>query len=536
MAKYTTYLKKKNAPVSIAVPLPGREKEMVKTLVNSYAFKVDDLVALRRWLLTGSMNGAFYQSAKKMTDDNINTLKGCINSDPVKVGDEILYASDKGISNSTPILALVYLSIGNDLAKQTFRTIFNKVIRTASHLYEFVLYVRELRGFGKTIHKAIKGWLDAKDAKELEYQFLKYQQRDGWAGKDVLRMIKPKTEDALKNSVYAWVVRKNKGELNEELKRLRVYEALKTGGVSEGKVVEAINAFSLTHEMIPANVERTQKIWEALFYKMPVFALIRNLGNLTSKGIFGNTKNLDILESKFSKENLTNARIHPLTLASAFKVYSSGGNLGKSKLTWTPINRVIDILDKAVEDAFDALPASRKVFIHALDLSGSMNGVQVANIWLDAIETESVMALATIRSSVNYEVFGFDTKIRQLEGFNKRTSFMDVIRKRHVAGGFGGGTNCSLPIENALQNKIYADVIVCYTDNESWVGKHVPEMLKEYRKTVNKDVKVIFVTLVPNGDNVSLVDPNDKNCFDIAGFSSETVRIIQMIADGEFDG
>jgi 60 kDa SS-A/Ro ribonucleoprotein len=242
---------------------------------------------------------------------------------------------------------------------------------------------------------------------------------------------------------------------------------------------------------------------------------------------------LDVLESKLSKENLAHARVHPIVLASAFKVYSMGGNLGKSKLTWAPINRVLDILDKAIENAFDALPSSRKVFLHALDLSGSMNGIQVANLWLDAVETESIMALATIRSSVNYEVFGFDTRIRPIEGLNKRTSFSDVLRRRHVDG-FGGGTNCSLPIENALQNKIYADVIICYTDNESWVGKHIPEMVKKYRETVNKNVKVIFVTLAAYGDNISLVDPSDKNCYDIAGFSSDTVKLIQMIADGDF--
>jgi 60 kDa SS-A/Ro ribonucleoprotein len=533
MANYKTYLKKKNAPVSIAVPIPGKEIEMKQNLAGGYAFKIDDFKALRRWLLTGSMKGAFYQDAKGLTEDNVKVLEGCVNTNPSKVADEILYASNNGISNSTPILALVYLSKStNEIGKKVFRSIFNQVIRTASHLYEFVLYVRELRGFGKTIHKAIKGWLDAKDAKELEYQFLKYQQRDGWAGKDVLRMVKPKTKDALKNAVYAWVVGKNKGELNEELKRLRVYEALKTGGVSEGKVVEAINAFSLTHEMIPANIERTKKVWEALFSKMPVTALVRNLGNLTSKGIFDKVANLDILESKFSKENLAHARMHPLTLASAYKVYSMGGMIGKSSLRWTPINRVLDILDKAVENAFDALPSSRKKFIHALDLSGSMNGVQVANLWIDAIEVESIMALATIRSSVNYEVFGFDTRIRSLDGMNKRTSFMDVLKRRHVDG-FGGGTNCSLPLEHALQNKIHADVIVCYTDNESWVGKHIPEMLKEYRKTVNKDVKVIFITLVAYGDKISLVDPNDSNCYDIAGFSSETVKLIQLIADGD---
>lgn len=190
---YEFYTKPQDTPMSS--PIPGRKDEMKKNLAGGFAFKASDFTSLKRWLLTGSMSNAFYQTKEEMSEDNVNLLKRCITQNPVKVAELIFYASNKGISNHTPILALVYLSMGDFIAKKEFRELFSRIIRNASHLYEFMSYVKPLRGMGKTIHKAIRDWLENKEAKELEYQFLKYQNRYGWTGRDVLRMMKPKTQD-----------------------------------------------------------------------------------------------------------------------------------------------------------------------------------------------------------------------------------------------------------------------------------------------------------------------------------------------------
>jgi 60 kDa SS-A/Ro ribonucleoprotein len=57
-------------------------------------------------------------------------------------------------------------------------------------------------------------------------------------------------------------------------------------------------------------------------------------------------------------------------------------------------------------------------------------------------------------------------------------------------------------------------------------------MLLKYRKEINPDAKAIYVTLVPYGDKVTLADPKDPMSYDIAGFSSQTPKIISMIAEG----
>lgn len=537
--------KNKHTPQS--KPIPGRESEMKENLAGGFAFKADQWQALRRWLLTGSMSGAFYQGREEMTEANLKTFKACMQADPVRVGEEILEASKLGTSVHTPLFALVAMSTGDKKAKDVFKDIFPQVVRTASHLYEAFNYVRGMRGFGSVIHKAGLSWLNQKDPKELEYQFLKYQSRYDWSGRDVLRVLKPKTQDQLRKAVYNWVVGGTEKNplmevFPEELERINIYETLKKGNLSQDEIVDAINQFGLTHEMIPGNLERGPKVWEALFHKMPVGATIRNLGNLTDKGVFDDTKNLDILEERLSKDNIKKAYIHPVNFAEAQMIYLDGGRTGRGKLEWTPVPRAADIIEDAVEASFDVLEPTGKRFFHALDVSASMTG-GFGNQWLKPYQIAGIMALATVKAEKNYFVGGFDMNFKVLSKLTKKTSYSQVTDFR--GGGIWprdfGGTDASVAYRYAIDNNRKADVFVFWTDSESWAGGtwsqrntgHPADLLKKYRKRVNRKAKAIYVTLVPYGDQITLVDPTDTDSYDIAGFTSQTPKMIQLIAEGK---
>ena len=542
MANYnSTYFQKK---VGVSQPKPGRENEMKKNLAGGYAFKADDFTALRRWLLTGSMTNAYYQNSREMTTGNLSTLIKCVNGDPKRTAEEILYASNKGINNHTPILALVYLSNGSYPAKAEFRSIFNKVIRTASHLYEFMSYVKSVRGMGKTIHKAVLGWIESKELSEREYQFLKYQNRNGWTGRDVFRTVKPVPTMPAEDVLYAWIAG-NESKANVQalaeanLMRIEAYERLKMG-VTEAEAIQIIHDFNMTQEMIPANIERTKDVWKALFQRMPLTASLRNLANLTSKGVFEDKENLNLLEARFEKENLRKGRLHPLTIANGYYTYMQGHGM-KGSLTWKPINRVNDILDQAVNDAFEVLEPTGKSYFHALDISGSMNwggfggfyrGMGVGNLALDPMQVAGIMALATVKAEKDYFVGGFSHYFIELPKLNKRTSFQDVMTGKHVAGLNFGGTNASLGYKYATANKIPVDVFVSWTDNMSWLGDHPSDALAEYRSKVNPEARAVYVTIAAYSDNITLVDPKDNRSYDIAGFSTETPKLIQLIAEG----
>lgn len=533
--------KKSRTSVKADKPIPGRENEMTKNLAGGYVFKADDWQVLRRWLLTGSMGNSFYQSADDMTSQNLQVLEALIEVDPVKVGAEILYAMNKGVNVHTPILALVYLSLGNSpKAKQEFRTVFPEVIRTASHLYEFISYTKHLRGFGSTIHKAVGSWFEKKDTDGLEYQFLKYQNRSGFTGRDILRIFKPKTTDEVRNALFNWIAGGSKknplGEVPEALKRIKAYEALKAGKLSKEDILRTIRELRFTWEMIPGSTTLDKDVWSALFETMPVGATIRSLGNLTDKGVLGvrNTQYLDMLEERFSRENLQRAYTHPIALAGALRVYQAGGSLGKSKLTWSPIPRVCDILEYAISNSFDFVEPTGKNLFYAIDVSGSMNlaGAQTP-MGLKPYEIAGILALASVKTEKNYFVGGFSRNFVQIP-MTKKTSFAETMRwQSGIWPREFGGTDASSAYRYATQQRIFADTFVFITDSENWAGTQPSIALKEYRNRVNKDVKAIYITIVPYGSGGTLTDPKDPLSFDVAGFTSETVKIINMITKGE---
>jgi 60 kDa SS-A/Ro ribonucleoprotein len=531
---------KQNQTTPQSQPIPGREAEMVKGKSSGYMFKVDTWQRLRRCLLIGTANGSYYATKWELTNDFVDVLETAIRADPDRVAAEIVYASDgRALNNSTSIWAVVILSMDESKAAKTaFQTIFPQVIRTASHFYEWMSYTKSVRGFGKIVREAGKNWLTQGDTAALAYQLLKYQQRHGFSNRDALRLfhVKPQTEE--RDLLFKWVV--NGWETlpdrspTEALDRIWWYEWLKRN--PEG-TKEAISKGRLTHEMAAPVGKMDRDAWQLLFEDMPIGALLRNLGSLTEIGVLSHTKGQKSINKNLervatilnSKERLKKGRIHPIDVLKALKTYKSGGKLGKSSKTWTPTPRIIDILETALEMSFDAIEPTGKVFMHAVDISGSMSSYTVSSINLTCCEIATTMALASAKAELNYMIRGFSTKFIDLK-ITRSDSFSSAIRK--TSNQNFGGTDASAAFNWMIGNNCYADVICLWTDCESWAGsKHPTQALAEYRQKVNPNAKAIYISLVPN--HITLVDPKDPNSWDIAGFDPSTPRSIQSIASGE---
>src|SRR5436190_730972 len=62
-----------------------------------------------------------------------------------------------------------------------------------------------MRGWGRGLRAAIAGWYNAMPAEKLAYQAVKYQNRDGWCHRDLLRLAHPKPADSDHLALYKWV-------------------------------------------------------------------------------------------------------------------------------------------------------------------------------------------------------------------------------------------------------------------------------------------------------------------------------------------
>src|SRR5207245_1765622 len=95
-------------------------------------------------------------------------------------------------------------------------------------------------------------------------------------------------------------------------------------------------------------------VWEALLDKMPMTAMIRNLGVMTAKGVL--TNNFDENTKKVVKalQNellIKKAKVHPYQILLALKTYCQGRGT-KGSLSWTPVPKIVVALDDAFYLAF----------------------------------------------------------------------------------------------------------------------------------------------------------------------------------------
>ena len=516
-------------------PLPGREAEMIQGRSGGYQFDAGSWRMLRRCLLIGTAQGTYYAGKRELTDDFVNTMTQCVELSPQRVAKEILYASDgRAINNSAPLFALVLLSMGDaPEAKKAFVEIFPKVVRTGSHFYEWLNYTKMLRGFGKNVRQCGQTWLSNPDPKALAYQLLKYQQRHGFSHRDVLRLFHVKPVSPDHQTLFNWVTQGwDKLPVqppSEPMTQIWWYEWLKRNPT---KTHKAIAQGRLTHEMAAPVGQMDQQAWQLLFEDMPVGALLRNLGSLTQIGVLQPhlRKNLKRVESMLTqKKILRRGRIHPIDVLKALKTYSSGGRTGRSQKIWRPIPRIVDILEKALELSFEVVDPTGQVFLHAVDVSGSMSYYTVSSVGLTCCEIAATMALVTAKAETNYAIRGFSTQFCDL-GITARDSFQSAMKKAQSRN--FGGTDASVAYDWAIKNKFWADVICFWTDSESWAGcRHPSQALADYRQKVNPNAKAVYVTLAPY--QLTLVDPKDPLSWDFGGFDPGTPRAIQAIAAGE---
>ncbi|MGH8000200.1 MAG: TROVE domain-containing protein [Brasilonema sp.] len=530
---YKFFTQKKTATPQTQ-PIPGRESEMIQGRSGGFMFDADLWKMLQRCLLIGTAKSTYYALKNELTEDFVEVTRQAIAKNPGRVAQAILYASDgRAINNSAPILALVLLSMGEaPEAKKAFGEIFPQVVRTGSHFYEWLNYTKSLRGFGKVVREAGKNWFLREDVKGLAYQLLKYQQRYDFSHRDALRLfhVKPPTQEH--QQLFEWVI-KGWEILPTEipsgaLAQIWWYEWLKR---NPNQTHEAIVQGHLTHEMAAPVGKMDKSAWQLLFNEMPIGALLRNLGSLTEIGVLasGELVNLQRVEAVLNnKEHLRKGRIHPIDVLKALKTYESGGKLGRSKKTWNPVHKIVDILEKAVELSFDVVQPTGKVFMHAVDVSGSMAN-PIADMGLTCCEVAATMALVTAKAEKSYMIRGFSSQFYHL-GITAKDSFRSAVDK--ASNKNFGGTDASVAYEWMIRKKYKADVICFWTDSESWAGyKHPSQALAEYRNKVNPNIKAVYITLAPY--QITLVDPNDPLSWDLGGFDPGTPRIIQMLATGE---
>jgi 60 kDa SS-A/Ro ribonucleoprotein len=382
-------------------------------------------------------------------------------------------------------------------------------------------------------------------------------QRDSWSHGDLLRLAHPKAPSRDHETVFRWILSGADGLGERTVTRrvqgeprvakyaevgalptlLTAFEQAKKAS-TKAEIVKLIIGHELPREAIPTQWLNEPEVWDALLQHIPMTAMIRNLGKMTSLGLikpFSDAAKLVV--NKLSDEKvLKRARIHPLAVLIAEKVYAQGHG-EKGDLKWKPVPKIIDALDAAFYATFSNVEPCGKPMLLALDVSGSMEASKIAGSCLTAREASAAMALVTAATEPDCEIIAFSAPAGGGYGgmhgggesgitrviLSPRMRLDDVIKR--ISAIPMGGTDCALPMVWARRQKLNVSGFITYTDSETWAGNiHPSQALRLYRDEFVADAKAVVVGMTSNG--FTLADPNDRGMLDVVGFDATVPAVI----------
>jgi 60 kDa SS-A/Ro ribonucleoprotein len=542
------------------LPIPGRD--MVENNAGGFVFKLDEWKQLERFLILGTEGGTFYVSEKKLTADNANKVLLLLKKDGIKVVEKTVEILKSGRAPK-PDVAIFVLALaaskGDDATRKAALAAVPSALKTGTHLLKFVDTVNGLRGWGRGLKKAVQLWFKGRKNETLALQLVKYKQREGWSMKDVLRLAKPVPETDVQGKLFGWTAKNEKAEWAKAQvapgdKALDfVWAAEQASGLklvaeqadteqarailaeanqaSVKKLVDLIVTYRLPREALPTEALNKVEVWEALLQEMPMTAMIRNLGTMSKIGLLKPLSDAErlVFQRLTDAERLRGSKVHPIQVLSALRTYSSGRGV-RSAATWNVSNKVVEALDEAFELSFGVVEPAGTRHLLALDVSGSMQGGEIAGVpGLSPSAATAALAVVAARTEPWAAIMGFDHGIRDL-GVTAKDSILDATKKVSVNN--GGGTDASLPMTWALENKIQVDTFVVLTDNETWAGNiHPVQALKKYRQATGIGAKLIVVGMTSTG--FTIADPEDSGMLDVVGFDGATPALMAKFAKGE---
>jgi len=543
MFKFTKFFSTKTTPQSERIPGTSQ----VPNSAGGYAWQLDDWARLDRFLVLGCEGGTFYVGERELTIENAQIVQRCIAADGIRTIDRIVAISEAGRApkNDPAIFSLAMAAkLGDEPTRRAAYAALPKVCRIGTHLMHFAEFAQGFGGWGRGMRKAVGSWFNSKPAENLAIQLAKYQARDGWSNRDLLRLAHPRAASPSHDRLFAWAV---KGELPDGAAEdpacaliVAMTELSKMDDVLAG--AKLIRERRIPRECVPTQWLTFPEVWDALLESMPMTAMIRNLATMTRVGLVTSQSAAakTIATALRDPQRLAKARVHPIAVLSALTTYKSGRGVRGSG-TWEPVASIVDALDAAFYASFGVVEPSGKRILLALDVSGSMGSGAVSGVPnLTPRVASAAMALVTAATERDHTFVAFtaasggyggkwgggDSGITTLS-ISPRQRLDDVVNE--VAALPMGGTDCALPMIWAEKHRVDVDTFCVYTDNETWAGSvHPAQALRAYRDARGIPAKLVVVGMTSNG--FSIADPNDAGMLDVVGFDTATPPVIADFA------
>jgi 60 kDa SS-A/Ro ribonucleoprotein len=534
MTRYSGY-------VAMAPQAEKARADQVQNSAGGFVFALDKWARLDRFLILGTEGGTYYATEGKLARENAVCVQECLVEDGPRLVRRVAEISDAGRApKNDPAIFVLALACGakDTPTRAAALAAIPRVCRIGTHLFHFAEDVEKCRRWGRGLRTAVARWYTERSLSSLALQAVKYQQRDGWSHRDLLRLSHPTPKSPSQEAAFRWMVG-GKEALGKEGKRGKpiaegLLPALIVGfeaahaATTAAEVAGIIRTYALPREAVPTRWLNEPVVWDALLVDMGPMAAIRNLGKMTAIGVVAPLSDgAKRVAALLGGEQLRQARVHPISVLLAQCVYRQGRG-EKGKLTWAPGPAMVDALDAAFYEAFGNVEPTGKKHLLGIDVSGSMGCGPIAGApGLTPRVGAAAMAMVTARTEPEWHAMGFSTRFVDL-GISPRMRLDEVVRR--MAGLPFQGTDCALPMVWARENRVEVDAFVVYTDNETWAGVHPYQALREYRRVMGRPSRSVVVGMTAT--NFTIADPADAGMLDVVGFDAAAPQLMADFVKG----
>jgi len=462
--------------------------------------RVENWALLDRFLILGSEENSYRVGVRELDVEAASAVRACLKVDGPRVVRTILDGSARD-----PALFVLALAASPKFADaKTNAAALNalpRVARTGAQLRKFAAFCTNLRGWGRSLRSAIADWYVTKPASELARQLLQSENLPAWSHRDLLRLSHPRPATPAHNALFQWVVDGKPGHLataellDGQLRPMHAVELAKKAR-TEDQIVQLIEDYRMTAEMVPSRWKRSPRVWETLLDSMSYLDLVRNLSQLTAIGLVRpqSATTALVVARLLDRKRVANSKVHPIALLDAFRTYREGGGHSAG---WTPVPNVIEALNAAFYLAFDNVRPSGKRIYLAVDASCSMGLSQC--LGMPSLST----AMASLALSMIYA----------------------KTEPRYSAGSFQGPPGIApQAIEDALSRGLNIDAFVVLTDHGKAGATSHSEALHRYRQETGIPTKLAVIAMA--ADRCNMTDPNDPLQMSVAGFDASVPEIV----------
>ena len=368
----------------------------------------------------------------------------------------------------------------------------------------------------------------------------KYRKRNKWSHKDVLRLAHLKPDSVGVGVVLKYITHGLAGAVKHYpicedtpveivttlgfLKAVEQVKSLGTGPDDVKQVCEAIRTHSLVREHVPTQLLKFADVWKALLVNMPLNALLRNLGKMTSLNMLDTDSDAaDTVIKKLSNEKaMQYAHVHPFDILVAMTMYKRGcGDLGR--LRWQPNEAIITALDNAFYKSIQYVEPTGKRILLAVDVGSSMTLPVIGSNAINTRQAAAALAMITASREQHCEIVGFTDTLQPID-ISPDMSLHEVMDNIDTIS--ASRTDCAAPMQWAMKEDKEFDVFIVFTDCKTEAGPVSPaDALREYRDHSGiSRAKLIVCAFASNG--FTLADPRDPDMLDMAGFDCNSPAVI----------